>query len=59
MPSYEKRSRSEIQVSLMASLGRGTMRLIVPRSVCANRLEPTQSWPLTMGCWTISQERAL
>jgi hypothetical protein len=58
MPSKPKRSRSAIQVSLIASFSRGTMRITLPRSTCAYRLVPKASCGETSGCWVISQERA-
>ena len=58
MPSNPKRSRSAIQVSLISSFSRGTMRISLPRSTCAYRLVPKASCGDTSACWVISQARA-
>src|SRR3990167_8841273 len=45
--SYEKRSRSAIQHSLMSSFSKGTTRITLLPLTCTIKLEPVESWGLT------------
>ena len=48
MPSNAKRSRSDIQTSLISGFSLGTIRLILSPLTCKNMFEPTQSWGETL-----------